>query len=130
MTVRFRSKNIGRCVAVALVAAIGMTGHAQTSPTSAANTADPAAARSSATAGVTPPAGYLIGPEDVLVVSYWREKDMAAEVTVRPDGKISLPLVNEVHAAGLTPGELHDRISAEAKRFVEDPNVTVVVKQI
>jgi polysaccharide biosynthesis/export protein len=61
---------------------------------------------------------------------YWRDKDMSAEVTVRPDGKISLPLLNDLQAAGLTPDQLRDRLVAESKRFIEDPNVTVVVRQI
>ena len=73
---------------------------------------------------------YLIGPDDVLSVMFWREKDLSGDVAVRPDGKISLPLLNDVQAAGLTPLELRDRLSDEAKRFVEDPNVSVVVKQI
>lgn len=73
---------------------------------------------------------YLIGPEDVLGVIFWRDKDMSAEVTVRPDGKISLPLLNDVDAAGLTPAQLCDRVTERAKRYVEDPSVSVVVKQI
>ena len=52
------------------------------------------------------PAGYVIGPEDVLAVVFWRDKDMSADVVVRPDGKISLPLLNEVQAVGLTPEQL------------------------
>ena len=48
------------------------------------------------------PAGYVIGPDDVLLVSYWRNPDMSAEVTVRPDGLISLPLLNEIQASGFT----------------------------
>ena len=77
-----------------------------------------------------PPADYVIGPEDVLSVVFWRDKDMSLDVTVRPDGKISLPLLNDVPAAGLTPAQLCDRLGEEAKRFIEDPNVTVIVRQI
>ena len=55
-----------------------------------------------AVAAVCPP-GYVIGPEDVLSIVFWRDKDMSADVVVRPDGKISLPLLNDVQAAGLTP---------------------------
>jgi polysaccharide export outer membrane protein len=78
----------------------------------------------------TPPADYVIGPEDVLSVVFWRDKDMSLDVTVRPDGRITLPLLNDVVAAGLTPAQLGDRLAADAKRFVEDPNVTVIVRQI
>ena len=76
------------------------------------------------------PPGYVIGPEDVLQVLYWREKDLSAEVTVRPDGMISLPLLNDVSVNGLTPDELRDKVTEGARRFVEDPSVTIVVKAI
>jgi len=80
--------------------------------------------------GVSSPPGFLIGPEDVLSIVYWRDKEMTTDVIVRPDGKISLPLLNEIQAAGLTPAELHDRIVEQSTRFLEDPNLTVVIKQI
>jgi polysaccharide export outer membrane protein len=77
-----------------------------------------------------PHANYVIGPDDVLSVVFWRDKDMTADVVVRPDGKISLPLINDVQAGGLTPSELREVVDAVARRYVEDPSVTVVVKQI
>jgi polysaccharide biosynthesis/export protein len=80
--------------------------------------------------GVTPSADYVIGPEDVLAIVFWRDKDLSTEVMVRPDGKISLPLLNEIMAAGLTPEQLRQTLTEQAQRFVEDPNVTVVVKTI
>ena len=77
------------------------------------------------------PAGYVVGPDDVLTISYWRNPDMSAEVTVRPDGLISLPLLNEVHAGGLTPEQLREKIAKDATKFLEDtPTVSVVVKAI
>jgi polysaccharide export outer membrane protein len=76
------------------------------------------------------PPGYVIGADDVLQLVFWREKDMSAEVTVRPDGMISVPLVNEISAVGLTPDQLRERIMSEARRYTQDPTVTVVVKQI
>ena len=80
---------------------------------------------------VPPPPGYVIGPDDVLQILYWREKEVSAEVTVRPDGMISLPLLNEVKAAGLTPEQLRDAITEAAKKFFqEDPSVTVNIKAI
>jgi polysaccharide export outer membrane protein len=82
------------------------------------------------TVPLAPPSAYLIGPDDVLSIVFWRDKDLSADVAVRPDGRISLPLLNEVQAAGLTPMELRDAIDREAHRFIDDPNVTVVVKQI
>ena len=77
-----------------------------------------------------PGPNYVIGPDDVLSVVFWRDKDMSCDVVVRPDGKISLPLVNDIQAGGLTPSELRDAVNAAARRFVEEPSVTVVVKQI
>lgn len=80
--------------------------------------------------GVTPPADYIIGPEDVLTVVFWREKELSADVVVRPDGMITLPLVNDLKAAGLTTEQLRAAVVEAAGRFVEDPNATIVVKQI
>ncbi len=79
---------------------------------------------------VTPPPGYVIGPDDVLQVLYWREKDVSAEVTVRPDGMISLPLLNDVKAQGLTPEQLRDKVNELATKYFEDPNVTITIKTI
>ena len=76
------------------------------------------------------PADYVIGADDVLAIVFRREKDMSAEVAVRPDGKITLPLLNDVVAAGLTPDQLRARITDEAKRIVEEPSVTVIVKAV
>lgn len=83
-----------------------------------------------AAAGVSVAPDYVIGSDDVLSVVFWRDKELTADVTVRPDGNISIPLINDVHAAGLTPAQLKDRIAEEAKKYIEDPSVTVVVKDI
>jgi polysaccharide export outer membrane protein len=88
------------------------------------------AAQPGAQSGVPTPADYVIGADDVLQVNFWRDKDMTVEVAVRPDGKITLPLLNDVHAAGFTPEQLRDRLTEQAKKYVVDPTVTVVVKQI
>ena len=76
------------------------------------------------------PTDYVIGADDVLTVVFWRDKEMSGDVVVRPDGKITLPLVNDVDAAGSTPEELRDRISKVAAQFLEEPAVTITVKQI
>jgi polysaccharide biosynthesis/export protein len=86
--------------------------------------------RSVAPAGASLPAGYVIGPEDVLSIVFWRDKELSAEVVVRPDGKISLPLLNDVTAAGYTPDELRAQLVKGASKYLEDPNATVVVKEI
>jgi polysaccharide export outer membrane protein len=72
----------------------------------------------------------VIGPDDVLTVIVWREKDLSTDVVVRPDGKVSLPLLNDVQAAGHTPEQLRATVTESVPRFVADPAVTVVVKQI
>ncbi|HEY6214762.1 MAG TPA: polysaccharide biosynthesis/export family protein [Vicinamibacterales bacterium] len=73
---------------------------------------------------------YVIGPGDVLTVQFWHEKDMSAEVVVRPDGNITLPLLNDVHAAGLTPDQLRRQVLVGAAHYIEDPAATVAVKEI
>jgi len=73
---------------------------------------------------------YLIGPEDVLNINVWREPELSASVPVRPDGKISLALLNDVQAAGLTPMQLKMQITTALKKYVSEPEVTVVVSGV
>jgi polysaccharide biosynthesis/export protein len=73
---------------------------------------------------------YRIGVEDVLLVSVWRDADLTREVPVRPDGKISLPLIQDIAAAGKTPAELGKEIQVRLKEFMSNPSVTVVVREI
>jgi polysaccharide export outer membrane protein len=135
MTARFRLKSIASAIGTG-VAVLAMTvpSAAQSAAAAKTNAAAPLAAAVPAAATsatvVNVPAEYTIGPDDVMKVDFWRDKEMSSEVTVRPDGKISLPLINELQAAGLTPAQLRDRISEEAKKYVEDPTVTVEVKVI
>jgi polysaccharide export outer membrane protein len=70
---------------------------------------------------------YVIGAEDTLHVAVWKEPDLTATLPVRPDGKVSMPLLNDVQAAGLTPMQLADSITEKLKKYVTDPRVTVVV---
>ena len=92
-------------------------------------TSDPVKPASPASS-VKLPSDYVIGVEDVLSVVFWRDKEMSAEVVVRPDGKISLPMLNDVVAAGLTPERLADVVSKAATKFVRDPGATVIVREI
>lgn len=78
----------------------------------------------------TPPGDYVIGVDDVLVIMFWRDKDMSSEVVVRPDGRITLPLINDIVAVGLTPDQLREVVIKEASRFVEEPSPNIVVKTI
>ena len=91
----------------------------------------PSGAAAAVAAGVPLAPDYVIGPDDVLSILFWRDKDLSApEVTVRPDGKVTLPLLNDVQASGRTPEELGDALREAARKFVEDPNPTVIVKEI
>jgi polysaccharide export outer membrane protein len=73
---------------------------------------------------------YKIGPQDVLRIDVWKEAELTRTVPVRPDGKISLPLLNDVQAAGLTPAQLSNVISEGLKKFINSPQVTVTVNEI
>lgn len=72
---------------------------------------------------------YIIGPEDVLAISVWREAEISRTVPVRPDGMISLPLIGELKASGLTPLELNSVITDELKNYLSNPEVTVIVQK-
>ena len=141
MTARFRSKSIASALATGLTAfaltgaAVPCAAQAQPAhPTPAAPGQVPARTATpppvAAAPGVNLPPEYTIGADDMLSIVFWRDKELTADVMVRPDGKISLPLMNDVQASGFTPAQLKDRIVEESKKYVEDPNVTVVVKQI
>jgi polysaccharide export outer membrane protein len=73
---------------------------------------------------------YIIGPEDILEVSVWRTPDLSREVVVRPDGRISLPLIGDVMAVGSTTSELRDDITEKLKAYKENPTVAIIVKAI
>jgi polysaccharide biosynthesis/export protein len=103
-----------RAVAAGLIfmlAACG--GQSNTLPTSASDTA---------------PADYRIGPGDQLQVFVWRNPELTVDVAVRPDGKISIPLVQDVSAIGKTPVELAAEVETKLKTYVNDPKVTVIVR--
>jgi polysaccharide export outer membrane protein len=145
MTAKSRSKNIASSLTAGLAALVivgvstpcrAQAQQPKPPVTGAANGAArpgaPKAAPPAVTAapGVNIPPEYVIGADDVLSIIFWRDKELTADVTVRPDGKVSLPLLNDVQATGFTPAQLKDRIVEESRKYVEDPNVTVVVKQI
>lgn len=101
-------------------------------PAPATPPAAPASAPPAAAASTAPelPRGYVIGPDDILQIIFWREKELSGDVVVRPDGRISLPLLNDVVAAGRTPDELRSTLVTEASKYFGNPNPTVVVKEI
>jgi polysaccharide export outer membrane protein len=73
---------------------------------------------------------YRIGPEDLLQISVWNNEAMSRTVPVRPDGNISLPLLNDVHAAGLTPMELRDELMRKLTDYIPHPEVSVIVNDV
>jgi polysaccharide biosynthesis/export protein len=93
------------------------------------NESQPAAKKHLVPPPITDPT-YTIGAQDLLNVNVWKEADLSGSVQVRPDGKVSIPLLNDVQAAGLTAMQLSAQITAGLKKYVADPHVTVVVSAI
>jgi polysaccharide export outer membrane protein len=116
-------------IAVAMVwPAWAASPQSATPPGTVVGQAKPAGA--SAPPAVAPPPGYVIGPDDVLTIGLWKDATLNGDVLVRPDGKISFALVNEIQAAGLTPEQLRAVLTTEFSKIQNDPTVTLVVKQI
>ena|SRR5277367_6020510 len=119
------------CLAVLGVAALGSITPVARAQDDATETAD-RAEKAKKNAGpvsvpVEVPADYVIGSDDTLHIAVWKEPDLSATLPVRPDGKISLPLLNDLQASGLTPMQLADSITQKLKKYIADPRVTVVV---
>jgi polysaccharide biosynthesis/export protein len=114
--------------AVAALLCIGSLALAQDAAP-AASSPTPEATASAPAASTTGPE-YVIGPDDVLHIAVWKEADLTATLPVRPDGKISLPLLNDVQAAGMTPMQLAISLTEKLRKYLADPRVTVVVTQI
>src|SRR5687767_9180057 len=89
-----------------------------------------------ATAAPQPPAAlgclteYVIGPEDVLDIAVWNNAELSRTIPVRPDGRISLPLLHDVQAAGFTPMQLRDQLATALAKYVASPSVSVIVQQV
>jgi polysaccharide export outer membrane protein len=126
-------KSTWKAVVAALVL-IGSIALAQDAPAppAASPASDKTASDKTTNAVSGSPAGpeYVIGPQDVLHIAVWKEADLTATLPVRPDGKISLPLLNDVQASGLTPKQLADSVTEKLKKYIADPRVTVVVTEI
>ena len=110
-----------------VMATAGMQAQSARPPdNNAAAPAAPASAPAPAPAANTPP-DYVIGSDDQLHITVWKEQELTETLPVRPDGKISMPLLNDVPAAGLTPLQLAASITEKLKKYIADPRVTVVV---
>jgi len=109
---------------------MGLAAISAAAQTQQADVAKPAAATTPAGQVPANDPDYKIGPQDKLIISVWKEPDVSREVPVRPDGKISLPLLNDVTAAGLTPMQLANSLADSLKKFISSPQVTVIVTEI
>jgi polysaccharide export outer membrane protein len=78
----------------------------------------------------TVPDSYIIGASDVVTVTVFKEPTLSSSLLVRPDGMISLPLLGDINAAGKTPLQLADEVTTKLKKFIQDPNVTVILSQM
>jgi len=111
-------------VSVALLAGLGLVGGA------GAQQAAPRAATVVPAKPVVVGSGFVIGPEDLLQVSVWKNESLSRQLPVRPDGKISLPLLHDVQAAGLTPMQLRDKLAVALAEFMPNPEVSVTVLDV
>jgi polysaccharide biosynthesis/export protein len=121
-----RIQTLTNAVTVLVLSLVVCFGHAQANDKK--EPAKPAVAASQAV-----PANdntYVIGAEDVINVNVWKEPDVSGSVPVRPDGKISMPLLNDVQAAGLTPMQLTNELTEKLKQYISDPRVTVTVTTV
>lgn len=131
-----KARNIGLTGAVAFVLICAPTLRAQNPngpapKTEGSKPSDPSpAAQGDATAAPKLPTDYRIGAEDELTISVWHEPELSQAVVVRPDGQITLPLLNDLKVVGLTTDELQALLTEKLKTVVNDPQVTVIVKAV
>src|ERR1700678_3295786 len=118
-------KKLGICFALALLLLIRTDAQDQNAKSTAAQNSAVPTAPETAHAPATQDPNYIIGAQDVLDISVWKEAELTRTVPVRPDGKISMPLLNDVQAAGLTPTQLAQSITEKLKKYIAEPQVTV-----
>ena len=111
------------------VLAVSVSAQAQTKPVISEQTPQASAANPAPAATVVPP-GYVIGADDLLSIRFWSDAQLSADVVVRPDGKISIPLLNDVQAAGLTPEQLNAALEQAASKYIAEPDATVIVREV
>jgi len=111
-------------VSVALLAGLGLVGAAS------AQQAAPRAATVVPAGPVVVGSEFVIGPEDLLHISVWKNESLSRQLPVRPDGKVSMPLLHDIQAAGLTPMQLRDKIAVALAEFMPNPEVSVTVLDV
>lgn len=122
-------KRISTIAAAALILSAAASLAGQGKAPAPAPAPAPTAAQQQAAAGIATPADYVIGISDVLIITYWKEPDMTGDAVVRTDGMITLPLLNDVPAKGLTPAQLREHLLKISTMF-DDPRITVGVRTI
>src|SRR4051812_8363536 len=136
---KMRSASWGQKLAIAVLAGVMVAQAQDAEKTEAPKPAgDSAAAQKPSEKAMPAPAkgstandsDYVIGTEDVLFINVWRENEMSRSVPVRPDGKISLPLIGEFEAAGATPKQLQAKIAKQLETILTNPDVTVMVVEM
>ncbi|HEV2223351.1 MAG TPA: polysaccharide biosynthesis/export family protein [Candidatus Acidoferrales bacterium] len=130
MKFRFVEKAKWLLVIPAIAAIVFSAGAQDTKTTSTAATDSSAKAaqpENRASVSMVDSKSYVIGENDVLEIDVWKEKEISRTIPVRPDGKISLPLVGEIQASGMTPMQLQDDLTKRLKAYIENPEVTVIV---
>ncbi len=131
-TRRARHNSISYLLRIALLTLMfGALAHAQSADSSSKSKKKDSKHTAAASApNSAVPVDYVIGTDDILAINVWKEPDLTRTVPVRPDGKISLPLVGEIQAAGKTPRQLQDELSTTLKSYVASPEVTVIVQEV
>jgi len=126
-----RNRAVRLVVLFAVVAVFTALSRAQTSRMNpdAASTPGTNSSSSSGPSRVVSETDYVIGPDDLLVVNVWKEPELSRSVLVRPDGKITLPLLKDIKAGGSTPGQLQAKIETALSDYVSKPAVTVIVQE-
>jgi len=114
-------------VSAALLAGLVMAGTAAAQGPVKAAAAKPAIVPA---APVPIASDYVIGPEDLLQISVWKNDSLSRQLPVRPDGKVSMPLLHDIQASGLTPMQLRDKIAAALAEFMPNPEVSVTVLEV
>lgn len=119
---------LGVGLGILIASASAIAGDVDTKrPLSVSSKADSGAA-DKALLTVTP--DYIIGPEDILEITVWKNADLSKQVQVRPDGRISLPLLGDISAVAKTPVQLTDEISAGLRMYMENPTVSIMIKEV
>jgi Periplasmic protein involved in polysaccharide export len=114
MNIQLFNATASTCVSMLLVLGFtGCIGHSENLKEAQATTTD-----------------FFLGPEDVLEITVWRNQDLSRQTVVRPDGMVSMPLIGDVQASGLTANQLAARIADRLKEFKESPSVSVSVKEV